>query len=66
MEEGIIAQNVCVLNSADIGCFKTALTQGCLVSAWHSLLLLSEGMQLRVQKPSARSFGVASLVLKTV
>lgn len=43
MEESVIAQSVCILSSVDIGCTKTALTQGCLISAWHSLLLLTEG-----------------------
>lgn len=43
-EEGITAQNVCILNSVDFGCSKTTLKQGCLISDWHSLLLLPEVM----------------------
>lgn len=44
MEEGITSQNMYVLNSVDFGCSKTTLKQGCLISAWHSLLLLPEVM----------------------
>jgi len=66
MEEGIIAPSVCILSNVDIRCSKTAFRQGCLISAWRSLLLFSEVMQLRVQKSSARFFSAASLVLKTV
>lgn len=44
MEEGITAQNVCILKSVDFGCSKTTLKQRCLISAWHSLLLLLEVM----------------------
>lgn len=43
-EEGITAKNMCIWNSDDFGCSKTTLKQGCLTSAWHSLLLLPEVM----------------------
>lgn len=44
MEEGITAQNVSILSCVDFGGSKTILQQECLISAWHSVLLLPEVM----------------------
>lgn len=66
MEDDIITQSVCISHSVDTGHSKTARGQGCLISAWCSLLLLSTVMYLRAQQSSTRVFGVVSLVLQTV